>query len=105
MSKFIMPQVEEGEWWRIIGSTGVLIIPFVVSPTPPPLPYEGEVEGMARVNGFGARMTDTDFCEGTPWVVFNTNDEARKHLAETYNRCPVCLNELWNGSQCSGDHD
>lgn len=101
---FTQPQIEKGEWWRISGNNGVIYTPFISDLNVEPA-YDGLIDGLTRFEGFGARLANTDYDKGTPWDVFPTRTEARVHLAETHNLCPVCLNEFYAEGKCSGDHD
>lgn len=48
-------------------------------------PYtEGTPLSWENVKGFGARLSAPGYIDCTEWTVFDTEDEAREYLAETY---------------------
>jgi hypothetical protein len=49
---------------------------------------------ISREMGHGARLSAHGYMDCTEWGVYDTEEEARQGLAETYDLCPVCLVEL-----------
>jgi hypothetical protein len=52
-------------------------------------------------SGYGARLHAPGYLDCTEWSVFDTEDEAREHLFETWNYCPMCLEEIDQAAKCS----
>src|SRR5262249_14471531 len=100
---FMQPQVVFGRWLAVETRDGTEFIPAdVVGPLPielgATLDYESErwgelcealrpccvaePEGVRLFEGYGARLSAPGFLDCTPWVVFETEKEARDFLAE-----------------------
>jgi hypothetical protein len=105
---FMQPQVEFGEWHAVEGPAGNEWVPadlvgdldeqfnpyvsgqgYVNPALPIPAALRDYCENrqawvIARVKGWGARLTAPDYMDCTAWVVFDSEQEAREYLAETY---------------------
>ena len=53
-------------------------------------------------SGYGARLSMPGYLDCTEWVVFDSEQEAREYLAETYGLCPICLGDEFAGESCQG---
>lgn len=51
-------------------------------------------------SGYGARLSAPGYLDCTEWVVLDTEDEAREHLCETWDICPVCLDSRQDDVAC-----
>lgn len=46
--------------------------------------YEGKIESINYVSGFGARLSAPGYMDCTDWTVFSTRQEAEQYLVDTY---------------------
>ena len=53
----------------------------------------GEIWGLEMIKGWGCRLSAPGYMDRTDWCVFLTRDEAREHIADTYEVCPECGEE------------
>jgi len=52
------------------------------------------------VSGYGARLSAPGYMDCTDWTVHESEGEARASLADMYDLCPTCLNELDSDYRC-----
>jgi hypothetical protein len=103
MSDFMQKQVTGNQHWlRVETNQGTEFIPgelcvFVRNSNQPLSdderdeaeqkirPYvEGIPQSWENIKGFGARLSAPGYLDCTEWAVFDTEDEAREYLEETY---------------------
>jgi hypothetical protein len=105
MSDFMQKQVTgKQNWIRVETTCGTEFIPgdlaFVRNSDCPSMPLtvkeharyegmirpyiEGTIESWENISGFGARLSAPGYLDCTEWTVFDTEDEAREYLEETY---------------------
>lgn len=114
MADFMAPEIVEGLWIRIETACGTWFLPEDIAPRTASdfadavaeglheadevcatlacdvMQYTeatdaNDIESVERVEGFGARLSASGFLDCTDWSVFETEEEAREHLAEAYD--------------------
>ena len=102
MTDFMEPQIEFGKWWKIETDQGTECFPADL--VQPPGDVEGDVEVTPEITaaladflggneiysaevvvGWGARLSAPGYMDCTDWAVFETEQEAKDYLAETYD--------------------
>ncbi len=114
---FMQPQIVKDRWYAIDGTCGTTYVPFDVvgkldglerlgdridndppehgsSLTNADTYYEGDVESVEFIEGWGARLSAPGYMDCTDWAVCDTEVEAKQHLVDTYDLCSVCLGEV-----------
>lgn len=87
---FMQRQIELGDWYEVETDNGSEIIPADLVGTNPRLEdFELYCEGKPREfelkkNKYGARLSAPGYMDKTDWDIFDTEDEAKKYLEETY---------------------
>lgn len=90
----MQPQVVFDEWWEVETTDGVTFIPVdVVGYNPKPIDFLDYIEcpdppaqgAYKIVKGYGARLSAPGYLDCTEWVVFDTENQAREYLKETYD--------------------
>lgn len=101
MSSFMQPEVTDKQTWITIdGTCGMMSLPidalaqnraeFLLLDEEAQLEtlrayYEGDPQSFEIVKGFGARLSAPGYLDCTDWCVFDTEDEAKQYLTETYS--------------------
>lgn len=108
---------EEQNWYSIDGTCGGTHVPADVVGTleglanigdeitddPPEFPaslraladyYEGEIQSVELIKGFGARLSASGYLDCTDWMVCDTVDEAKEALSDQYDLCRQCLHPV-----------
>lgn len=111
----MQPFIEQGEWYLIDGPAGTEYIPCDIVGHVQPYNGQGSIDipgdladycenktcwQIEKVEGFGARLSAPGYLDCTEWSVFETEEEAKTYLAETYDLCPDCLGELDEDCVC-----
>jgi len=52
------------------------------------------IDSVEVVEGYGARLSAPGYMDRTEWTVFDTEKEAKAHLCEMYDLCPVCGEDI-----------
>jgi len=79
---FMEPEIRFGRWIEIEGPHGIEFYPYEVFEDIKPY-YEGPDFEINVIEGYGARFSAPGlYLDCTDWVVFDTEEEARKYLAE-----------------------
>lgn len=60
----------------------------------------GEVEALKLVEGWGGRLSAPGYMDCTEWTVYDSEEEARHELADMYDLCGECLEELDDKGAC-----
>lgn len=100
---FMEQQIEFGKWVIVDGNCGGECIPFDICPIPDCGEDEDSADYLARVfpilrdyvestrlhsvavrEGWGARLSAPGYLDCTEWSVFDSEQEAREYLEETY---------------------
>jgi hypothetical protein len=89
---FMQPQIVFDDWWKVEGQDGTTFLPYdLVGPDPTPFSFAQYLESgkpaitFEIVKGYGARMSAPGYMDCTPWTVFETEDQAKEYLKETYD--------------------
>ena len=104
----MIPQIQERDWYEIDTAHGAEFIPAELVGSlecDPESDWDHisdyisvfnleQVYSIERRSGFGCRLSAPGYMDCTEWSVFNTESEARSHLAEFYDLCSICLSEL-----------
>lgn len=51
-------------------------------------------------SGYGARLSMPGYLDCTEWAVFDSEQEAREYLAESFDLCSICLSDEFVGEAC-----
>jgi len=101
MTQFMQQQVtRKQDWIQIDGSNGITWIPaedvaqsgLLVGESTDDYEivskyedyYEGEIDYVGVVTGYGARLSAPGYMDCTEWTVFDTAQEAQEYLDENY---------------------
>jgi hypothetical protein len=95
---FMNAQITEPkQWWSYEGqySAGWLPVEYVGPRKSDLERFLDEPLSYAEVvHGYGARLSANGYLDCTEWCVFDTEHAAAEYLADTYDLCPQCLEEL-----------
>ena len=80
---FMQPEITDKTQWEI-DKDGMVF---------PEGTLDAELVCERRV-GYGARLSASGYMDCTDWAVFATVSEAHAYLAEHYDLCAACLEEL-----------
>lgn len=75
-SDFMQPQIQLDTWLEVEDEyEGTYFIPRDLAET---------IQGTLRINKWGARLSAPGYLDCTEWNIFDTWEEARDYLVETY---------------------
>lgn len=130
MADFMQEQVtRKMDWYKIDGTTGITFLPMDDGPNHILVKaacgdsdelqelfgdfYNGTVQDVEPVIGYGARLLAPGYMDCTEWAVFDTAEQAAEYLTETYGddypdadepfdsiRCDSCAMVSINGTGC-----
>jgi len=113
MMSFMQQQIESGQWLAVETRDGLWYLPYDVCPSSVDMFLDAVEDGqydedelsatgkcdlleylpvfdanhvysVSRVSGYGARLSAPGYMDCTDWCVFDTEDEARAYLRDTY---------------------
>lgn len=87
---FMKPQIVQDHYFDISTSEGTFWLPaYALGENPDAETFQdhcgGEYLGHELIYGWGARLSAPGYMDCTDWCVFDTEDEAREYLRETYD--------------------
>lgn len=119
---FMVPEYTEGLWWEVETKYGGQIVPADLVGVPEEFKegatvdceaivfaelvsdlaeyIEGPPEGVREITlkrGVGARLQAPGYMDCTDWSVFDTEEEAKEHIRDTYEVDPDTGNDLPEG--------
>jgi len=86
----MVPQISHGKWCEIETNTGTWYVEaeFVKDESPDKLIWFCEATEYVEhkfIEGYGARLSAPGYLDCTDWVVFDTEEAARKYLEEVFD--------------------
>lgn len=87
---FMVPVIEKGIWYKAETAMGTIFAPADLLSREDLRREHGQRIEIEEIEGFGARLSAPGYLDCTDWTVFNTEEEAKAYLVETYDLCSRC---------------
>jgi len=103
---FMQPEIRSGDWFEVETLDGTHVVSAYEVGRGELTSIFDNVQNVELIRGaFGARMSAPGYMDSTEWTVFDTEEEAKQYLCETFDLCERCGEDSPDAEVCETCRD